>query len=147
MKVLNSSRIPTAQLRPLIEFALSQGDRSSRLARFVFTDAPPGETCSGRAHWNEGDDAAYPSLVELRLSSPDPRFYPRFDQHVPELEPTRLESWDEEALLVISHELRHVAQFWTENMDAHEMEIDAEAFAIQTLHDWRALNRNITRAA
>lgn len=149
MKVRNRTEIRTAVLKPFLDFARHHAGSLAELTTVEFRKADEGCIVSGLALKDEFGGAitgfdfngtcTEPSLVIIRLSDEDPRHYPHQQQVVPELEPVTINSWIEEVLLVIAHELRHIAQFWDPdfNEDPHMMEVDAEAFAIETLNAWR----------
>ena len=106
-------------------------------------DSAPGISSSGLA-WRENPlrSSTAPSLVEVWLGSK--YSYPRYDQHVPELRRIVLFSWEEEVLLVIAHEFRHIHQMHIPVkavVDDHTAEVDAERFAIETLQEWRSIRR------
>lgn len=150
MKVLNRTQIPTAQLKPLVLFAVARAGQLAEMASLHFEpskDANCGP-CTGLAQMSVALGQPAPSLVKVWLRDPA-AFVPNRQQYVPELEPVQVNTWAEEALLVIAHELRHIVQFWDPDidLDQHEMEVDAEAFAIETLNAWRSASVNLKRAA
>ena len=81
------------------------------------------------------------------------RPYPYVDRHsVPEVDAalggTEIESWQEEVLLTLLHEARHVYQFGRSMFDPWETipaEIDAERFAKRGLAKWRREQRLLGR--
>jgi hypothetical protein len=138
MRIQNESGVPTKTLRPLLKFALECLPPEAQMAQFRILDGDPRKTMGGLADM-DGGCGATPSMVTLWLTSPQNGMYPRADQHVPELDPVTLNSWTEEVLLIVAHELQHVVQFYDDESyeDAHVMEVDAEAQAIQVLNAWR----------
>lgn len=149
MKILNLSSRPTQPLRPLVDFILSRLDKSAQLARIQLLDQPnAAQTSSGLAEMRVPGDAAHPSRVTVYLSYDSAINFPASFQHVPEIKPFEIRSWEEEVLLVLAHELRHVVQFWgDEQMSAHVMEVDAEAFAISTVKAWRIAQKSNSKQA
>lgn len=147
MKAVNLTSHRSADLKPLIAFARARVGRLADLARLELRDAPAGVMSYGEASMNAetGASLAVPSLVEVWVSQPWASNYPLPQQYVPELPQIWLQDWSEEVLLVIAHELRHIVQFWEgDNLDAYAMEVDAEAFAIETLYAWRQETAEVT---
>lgn len=150
VKVENLSRIPTKSLRPLIEFVAARV-ASGHMARVRVLDGKPERHTGGLATkyfpTPEQHDLVTPSAIRLWLYEPGTHVYPRIERHVEELEAVVLSSWEEEVLLVLAHELRHIDQFWDEEWDGddHAGEVDAEAFAIQVLKDWRSSRSSVGR--
>lgn len=141
MKIENSSQVPTATLRPLLAFALKRTPLSN-MARLEILPGAWGKTTGGYAfmYHPEKPDPIAPSLVRLWVSAGGRCFIPHLQQHVPELAPFPVYTWEEELLLVIAHELAHIRDFWTRPDkldDAHWLEVSAETFAIDTVKAWR----------
>lgn len=90
--------------------------------------------------------AAGRGCIELALSRGN-FAYPYRMQHpdaavAKEVPFIQVESWEEEILLVLAHEARHVNQIRQEQFtmdDVHEAEVDAERFAQAVLRSWRRL--------
>lgn len=142
MKIENhSDNIQTREIRALFNF-VKQYTKYSYCAVLRVCDAPPAKMTGGFANHTEPDPDLYdpvaPSSVELLVGDRSPRF-PYKDQHVPELPPVTINTWEEEVLLVLAHELRHIDQFWSWDQinDGHLIEVDAERFAIEVLEKWR----------
>jgi hypothetical protein len=139
-----STRHETPKLLPLVEFAVRQAKYAS-LATLRLVDARKPEQIIGGYSWKfdpqVGDLALVaPSLVKMTLSAAER--YPRCSEHVPEVGPIEFQTWEEEFLLVLAHELRHVDQFWGERItDAHKAEVDAERFALRSLQRYRKRSR------
>ncbi len=150
MKVENYSKYPLQRFRPFIDFCLRRCPLAA-MARLKLMDAEEGSSSSGLASSvNKGlVDPAAPSSIEVWLGT---KFlFPRYDQHVQELAKIVLFNWEEEVLLVIAHEFRHIHQMWCEPAlesvtNSYEAEVDAERFAVDTLKAWRQLN-GIRKAA
>lgn len=77
-----------------------------------------------------------PSVVTLWLSPNKTRF-PMETCHRVSVGKIRLETWEEEFVLVLGHELRHIEQFWSGKTYA-QVEVDAERFGLQMLNEYRA---------
>ncbi len=143
MRILNETDVPTKALETLIDFIQAMLPSSS-VARFEFLDQLPEKSgTSGQASRDngEGPPVAFPGLVEIWVAPQGRGSFPRLDQYVPDLMPILLRSWEEELVLVLAHELRHIEQFYTDlgtDMDSRAMEVDAETFAYEALRLWRA---------
>ena len=149
--VHNLSRFPMSELRQMLEFAIGMvGDEAQNARVFIHEQAREVPHHSGLADmYGNEEDALYPTRVDLWLTPHNPARYPSVQQYLPETPKVTVRSWEEEVLLVIAHELKHVKQFWTDFdcSDQHGMEVDAEGFAIQTLMRWRQLQRPTLKAA
>lgn len=78
---------------------------------------------------------AAPSLIKLDVSFRGK--YPRRSTHVEEVGEVTFNSWQEEFLFVLAHEVKHIDQFWTQPMEEHAAEVDAERFAVNVLASYR----------
>lgn len=141
MRIENRSAFhPTAKLLPVIDFVLEYTGYSS-LATLRLTDMKNAAGFSGGyacKHRQDGHDLTLvaPSIVDIQLSRACR--YPKTTVHVPELGEVQVRSFEEEFLLVLAHELRHVDQFWGRRFtDEAAAELDAERFAIKILKAWR----------
>jgi hypothetical protein len=131
--------ILNSDLKPMLDFVMARAGAFADMAILIFRDAADSETCHGLAtkQWEHGT-CVVPSVAEVWVSEDVPERYPMTQQHVEELAPFQIESWAEELLVVTAHEIRHIVQFWTSpGLDPYDMEVDAEAFAIETLNAWR----------
>lgn len=142
MKIHNSSPLSRATLRAFVSFIVKRSPNSV-LAKVSVEMGQQQRTTGGIAFLEDPHrayDPSAPSLVEILTSDPM-SFIPHDEKYVDILEGIRVETWEEEVFLTLAHELRHIAQFWPEKsdptLDAYMMEVDAEAFAIQTLAEWR----------
>lgn len=114
-----------------------------------------GTRIQGEASWLEETApgaAIFPVRIRIALTAPGSRPYPTRESYVPELEPLQINSWEEELLLVLAHEMRHGEQFLTQlgpslKWDAHAMEVDAESFAYVALGCWRNHQKYFTKKA
>lgn len=76
--------------------------------------------------------------VEIWL--PVTRAYPVISHHLDKLKPETLYSWEEEFVLVLAHELRHIEQFYTGSyfqMTSLQAEYDAESVGLGVLDRFR----------
>lgn len=105
---------------------------------------------AGNAYrWDPTDnvDPLAPSLIVLQVSRN--RSYPVKDTYCdekdkPYAEEVTIHSWDEEFVLILAHELRHIDQFFCINgngLSERQMEEDAEKFAIKVLSSYRKTRR------
>jgi hypothetical protein len=114
---------------------------STYLMRTWTSRAPVGSRNSYAPGTGPGThDPVIPAWVEIKLRHRE--YGPYLSQHVPELPPVLIHTWQEEVLVVLAHEFRHIEQMWGRCIPhtattSHGMEIDAEQFAIQVLTDWR----------
>jgi len=127
----------------LFEFVFSQIPDAKRV-KFVVSDMMKPGCRTGGITYSQG----IVSIVFLGVSRGD-QVYPHINCHsVPEVDAavggTKIESWDEEVLLTLLHEARHVWQFEHGTFSAEESipaEIDAERFAKRGLAKWRRMQR------
>jgi hypothetical protein len=140
--VHNDCDLPTSRFKHLLAFAIEEAGQGAQMAHIQLRQQVLGKAIGGLADMfgMEDEDPVSPSTVTLWLSSPKAGVFPHRQQFVPEVPAVEVRSWDEEFLLVASHELKHILQFWSDEEfpDQHLMEVDAEAFAIRTLLRWRA---------
>lgn len=141
MRIENKSAyFQTGRLTQIAEFA-ARYTQYSALATVRFTDGADGHKLTGGYAYKQRPDVSElslvaPSLVKIILGRG--RKYPRGTSHVDSLGIIKLESWDEEVLFVLAHELRHIDQFWSMTFtDEDAAELDAERFAIKVLKTWR----------
>jgi hypothetical protein len=138
MKVVNRSKIPTAELLPLLKFALKKIKRSN-LATLYFEDGRrggEGETWMWAPSGYQSESPTRPACVIVRVAPRD-SFRPYRDQYVTSL-PVEFKAWEEEVLVVLAHELKHLDDFWTVGETTEE---GAESFALATLKSWRSLTK------
>ena len=94
------------------------------------------------------------TVVFLGVSRGD-GVYPHINRHsVPEVDAavggTEIGSWEEEVLLTLLHEARHIHQFEHGTFPASDSlgaEIDAERFAKRGLRKWRRAHGPLDRAS
>lgn len=147
--VQNNSRLQMSELRPLLEFAIGEVGQAAQNTRVTIVDHDMKWSAGLAEMYGEGEDALFPSHVLICLGTMLPERFPHVEQYLPETPAIEVRSWEEEFLLVVAHELKHVDQFWSDFdcADAHGMEVDAEGFAIQTLVRWRRFQRTNLKAA
>jgi hypothetical protein len=146
MQVKNlSTRHPTHKLQPLIDFVASRTRRHSKVALYL-DDQSSRQITVGAAH--PGIHGVVNPCIRMTLSRGLGR-YPRKTTHVDEVGTILLESWEEEVVLVLAHELRHIEQFSEgKQYEYYEAEVDAERFGLKVLQQYRvAQSRFATRAA
>ena len=132
---------PRSEFLRLLTFALGETQHLSELKKITILDSENGSVSEGSAH---------PDEVTVWVHDPLVSCYPQATQYLPELMPTFiLRSWEEEVLLTLAHELRHVEQFWLQpevecDADFHSpqsqmMELDAETFGQSVVLKWRGM--------
>lgn len=132
MKVTNlSSFHSTSALMPVLDFMCKRAPTS---AEIMLKDQAWGLFSGGYAT-KEPAPAATIWMSRALI-------YPCVSQHVPEVAPVTVHSFEEELVLVLAHEIRHLSQFndiprHFTTADAHAAEIDAEWFASKTLKAWK----------
>lgn len=127
----------------LFKFVFSQVPDAKRV-KFIVSDMLKKGCRTGGVTYGQG----LVTIVFLGVSRGD-GVYPHLNRHsVPEVDAavggTEIESWEEEVLLTLLHEARHVHQFEYAMFPAEESvaaEIDAESFAKRGLAKWRRLHR------
>jgi len=132
-----------AKFEHLFEFVFSQVPVARRV-KFIVSDMLKPGFSTGGLTYTQG----VVTIVFIGVSRGD-KPYPYLDRHaVPEVDAavggTEIESWEEEVLLTLLHEARHVHQFAQQTFPAKESipaEIDAESFAKRGLTKWRRLHR------
>lgn len=135
---------------PLLKFALGECQHLDSLQTVGIWDSPvPGYGVSGEAlSWR----------VDIWIPGPEVP-YPFMSQYLPKLVPPfKVLSREEDVLLTIAHELRHVEQFKLQPVKMraaqaspsgvawNEMELDAESFGQSVCLKWRYAQK-IGRAA
>lgn len=136
MKIINESAIPTRTMLPLINFTRRYfWCRDDFLLKiFNHTDKRPGIVGSAEKiypNWIKGSEF---NLVQLQMN-PQKKFK-RKDMYRKAAGPVYFKSWEENFIMVLAHELRHIDQFTSENIPYH-MEVDAEKYAMLVLNEYR----------
>lgn len=136
MRIANRSKLSTRAFEKLLTYMEGILPQAAT-ARFELKLRLEDQCVGGRASNNQ--EGAWPHLVELELPAVT-REYPLLERVIPSLPCIELHSFEEEVLLVLAHELRHVAQYldagamtWTQD----EREYDAETYAYDVLERWR----------
>lgn len=136
MRIENKSAYyPTARLQPLVDFA-SRWFKTNQVVVLQLTDgAEPSKVCGGYA---------YRDRVKMTLSR---HAYPCTSEHVAEVGPVELRSFEEEFLLVLLHEVAHVNQFSEGRLyyDSNDAEVEAEMFAVKMLARYRRSTRKLAK--
>lgn len=135
-----STRHPTHKLQPLVRFVCGRA-RTGR-AHLHVSDHPRARTTTTGQAFSFCPHRGIP-MIALALGQGMTR-YPRVSRHVPEVPAVTLRSWQEEVVLVLAHESRHLWQFRTRAFEfrttagRHAAEVDAEQFAVGVLEAYRA---------
>jgi len=130
MWLRNSSRRDTAVLADLYRFMSDRFLHTNKVSLDIL-DQESGVESGGFAEKNKPTNG-YPSSVTVWVTG-DNRTFPY--NNVFEGFSTVLYSWEEEFLLVLAHELRHIDQFYGTVPEFFEK--DAESYAINTLQAYR----------
>ena len=141
MRLQNLSPVHrTADLLPLIDF-VTTFYKYPYLAKLVVSQRPSTIFGTGRAYATNPNltetDMGSPSLVQVNLASGS---YPKKSMLILELGVVTVNSWEEEFVLILAHELRHIDQIYTGSHAADEVdaaEYDAESCAIALLSVFR----------
>lgn len=141
MKIHNTSRLANKQIRPLVDFVCARFE-FSYMAHLVLVDHDePGLGTNGWS-WKEAEDdfdPTAPSRVALVLSHGLP--YPAKTYNQPEVGEITINSWEEEFVLVLGHELRHIDQYWSPAEFPENFELDAEQHGVLALEAYRKLKQ------
>jgi hypothetical protein len=131
MRLANLTNLP---VKPLIKFVEKHFDFSAKTQLFVDTttqtDRYGGARCGGLA---SSDDKVY---VTMNPAATYPRTQ-RLNLRTPEV---RFESWQDEFVMVLAHELRHIDQFALGAFPVGqelEAEVDAETYAASVLERFK----------
>lgn len=142
MKICNSSKKKIKDLRGLAEFVSARCTQAF-MTDLVFSTAKDGGRSDGHAWKDRKESVSHkegiaPSLVEI--SVPDENAsYPAYVARVLDFLAVEVSSWQEEVVLVLAHEFRHIDQFWTTPFTEREAaERDAETFALGVLGEFQA---------
>ncbi len=140
MRIVNeSSSTKLKTIRKLVKF-VEKRFRFSYFAYLHLCDKDPnwGNMIGGTADKLSGTEFAIlnftPSVVILWLHEKSNA--PFGTTHRKSLGKVIINSWEEEFVLVLAHELRHIDQFWGASFPKH-YEVDAERFAIGVLNEYR----------
>jgi hypothetical protein len=137
MRILNRSSVPTATVKTIVDF-VGYGLQLDRALPLRIQDRGDGSHSTGEACARAEGDETIPEDVNIWVGNAG---FPRTDDYCyPQLSCVKLSSLEEELVLVIAHELRHVHQFSTGayfRLNAFQMELDAESFARGALTRWR----------
>lgn len=125
-----SKRYPTERLQPVLDFCA----RKAKYSRSVFLKV----TDLRRGGIFTGGRAAVDLIPEVYLQLSHGITYPYFSYHVEEVGNVLIQTWEEEVVLTLAHELAHVIQIKEgRNSDAHQMEVGAEMAGVRRLLAWR----------
>jgi hypothetical protein len=137
MVIHNESKRTDKHIKPLIEYAKPFFHYSNLASVYIYTAERPAELTSGFAdkfHLGTTLSDGVPSSVLLRLSRG--MEYPTSSIYRKSVGEIVFEDWKEEFLFVLAHEMRHVDQYWSDQMPRHP-EVDAERYAQYVLDCYR----------
>jgi len=141
MRFTNLSTIPSKDLKTLVRFVLPYMEFGTGVNINVFSgtlrDCEGNPTCSGKAFWSDRKCGA---RVEVGIN-PNAT-YPRTQRLAPGTPLLAFNSWEEEFVAVLAHELRHVDQFRSGLFhlgEEAEAEVDAERAAARVLAEYKKL--------
>lgn len=151
MDIKNESKTPLERFRTLVNFVCKQTD-FSHLAVLYVLDAQQ-KSIGGKADQINPDPCRYastlPGLIRMWLPTGQTEGYPKKSQFIKDLPPIILDTWEEEFVLVLAHELRHLDQFNLNRYKASQLdeaEKDAESFgySIVELYRTKVSKRKLT---
>lgn len=138
MKLINQSPRPLSQLRPLISFVRSQFAPVVRRCELSIVPAEQPKLSSAGLAKRRSDGS---HLVTIYLAGEG--VFPCLTKHpkVDDVGHIRLNSWEEEFIFVLAHELMHIAQFsagtYPDKLNEHQAEVEAEEMGYEVLLRWR----------
>lgn len=155
MHLVNHSTIPDSVIQPILDMVAADFRYAHKAVIYAHTQYSYSQpSIYGVAYkfapapFDRFQKHGKDSLIVL--SFPQRSCYPFDTQHVREVPTMTINNFEEELVLVLAHELRHVDQFFLGTITEHnryEAEIDAEKHAIATLLKYRRLLVNQRRAA
>lgn len=138
MHLTNASNLRrTAALNPLIDFVSKYANHHD-LARVRVQDGSVKDgagrpTYGGQA---QGEEKNYLVIIAINANTTYPRIQ-RLNRLTPAV---RFKKWEDEFVMVLAHELRHISQFIVgafEIGEELEAEVDAEVFAAKVLEQYQ----------
>lgn len=154
MRVVNNSQVPAASLRPIIKFLGGLFPESRDVVIFLEGSDPTIPNVAmmtGAAYPDGGWARRLPCRHLVRVHVPTlHRPYPTRQHNPATIKSSHdgcpwveLSSWEDELVLVLAHELRHVEQFMKFSPSAAvadddgTFEVDAEVLAVNICNSWR----------
>lgn len=134
----NRSSFSTATLRKLTNF-VAKKCRLPELAHIRVYDGR-GEGLAYKS--SPYKDTPTVSCVEIWLKDGP---FPKVNCYRKRAGKMKIYSWEEEYVLILAHELRHIDQFWTKMPRFYE--VDAERFAMDVLKTYRVKHPAPKKAA
>ena len=134
MKIKNRSYLAPRILKPILRFVLARVRKEADLVTLTQAhqvDLAGRPTCGGLAT-RDGDSYSVEVGVDDRCE------YPRV-QRLCYRTPVELRSVEEEVVVILAHEMRHLDQFAGRTHEGRDLEaeVDAELFAAEVLEQWR----------
>ncbi len=129
----------TSFLRPLVEFAAAHSQMSF-MTSVSFEDSPEFSTI-GAFCWKVDPDKLDPAAlgrIQVIIGTNRTYEYPFSSTFRVSIGPVQLNSLEEEMILVLGHEFRHIDQFYSTVHKVRQYEVDAERHGIRVLEAYRA---------
>lgn len=139
MRIENRSTLyTTARLQPLVDF-VSKYCKEAGTATLSVKDSKNHDLiCGGMAYqWRPTELRGSGGYIEMVLSR---HSYPCKSEHVPEVGAIELHSFEEEFVMVLAHESKHLDDFegeYTKSEDDSFWEMRAELHAVKVLKAFR----------
>lgn len=132
MRITNESSVSTERVQHLLEFGLAYCPWAQDVELVLLDTMAPGTLTTGLAQ--RTDEIGVRPRVTLELSSE--LRYPLASEYRKSVGIVVMLNWEEEVLMVLLHELRHIQQFQAAKMPRN-YECDAERFAKAGLAQYR----------
>lgn len=142
VRVINRGQRRTSEYQALMKFVRARAKYAAVVNVFLYDDPKLQRMCEGHAFRQDPFfyKGAESSLVTIGIPLKTEERFPYKHAHVPGLEVTYAD-WQEEFVVVLAHELRHIEQFWTwkeeDISDTMYTEVDAELFGVTVLRQFR----------
>lgn len=141
MKLFNTSSRTFEELRPLISFVRSQFSAAVRGCHLRI------ERTQFEGKLSGGIAQDFPDHQRVVIKLAEGALFPCLTHHpvVDDVGTIRLDSWEEDFIFVLAHELQHIEQFVTNRypreLTVHQAEVEAEEMAYEVLLRWRKAAR------
>lgn len=144
IKLKNTSFRPTDELQYLVDFVSAHFSLKTKVILYV-ADQLRHSRITGLALENQifsRNGSRTQNQITIKLGD---RKFPYATQYLPEVPPQTIETWQEEFVLVLGHELGHVRQFLDQiEISEYEAEVDAERQGYRALAYWKKFKKELT---